>query len=191
MNDMVNVAHDDSTTENGEATVGFAGRYVIVSQVKSNRVVYYTDDRDYQPPMTGDWYYVSIYDGILPAGMNLRNCWGWRFNGRAFVDAREVKMHSPEESLLANNRKSLLKILNEKIEAVRHPFMPSCAHGDLARRAKLKEARQYLARPEGTIGKEDSYKLLEAVGVVSRAPDENRAAEGLRHGANRCGNDDE
>lgn len=166
MNDWVNVTRNDLSTEKKETTGDRSCRYVVVSQVKSNRVVYYTDDPDYQPPTNADWYYVSIYDGVLPAGMSLRNCWGWRFNGHGFVDAREAKTPSPEESLLANNKKSLLKILNEKIDAVRNPFMPSCAHGDLARRAKLKEARQYLARPDGIVDKEARFKLLEAVAVA-------------------------
>lgn len=166
MNDMLNVTQGDTASGNGQATSGIPGRYVVISQVKSNQVVYYTDDPDYQPPISGDWYYVSIYEGVLPAGMNLRNCWGWRFNGRSFADARQVKMHSPEESLLAHNRKSLQKILNEKIEVVRHPFMPSCSHGDLARRAKLDEALQYLAQPESMSGRKDSYKLLEAVAIA-------------------------
>jgi len=33
--------------------------WFVVSQCKSNRVVYFTDDTDYVPPMQGDWYYVK------------------------------------------------------------------------------------------------------------------------------------
>ena len=36
-----------------------ARTWVVVTQVKSHRVVYFTDDPDYQPAMQGDWYYVS------------------------------------------------------------------------------------------------------------------------------------
>ena len=39
----------------------------LVTQVKSHRVVYFTDDPAYQPPMDGDWYYVSPFAGNSPA----------------------------------------------------------------------------------------------------------------------------
>jgi hypothetical protein len=35
--------------------------WIVVTQVKSDRVVYFTDDPGYQPPMEGDWYYCSPF----------------------------------------------------------------------------------------------------------------------------------
>ena len=77
-------------TEEHELAVNVLGAprvLTIVTQVKSNRVVYFTDDADYLPPTDGDWYYVSSTLGDLPKGMSLRNCWRWRFNGGVFTDA--------------------------------------------------------------------------------------------------------
>ncbi|SDG96138.1 hypothetical protein [Propionivibrio dicarboxylicus] len=140
-------------------------RYTIVSQVKSNRVVYFTDDPDYRPPTDDDWYYVSGYAGALPEAMTLRNCWGWRFNGGVFIDAREAPRQSAAEALLEANRKALMRILHEKIGAVRKPFLSSCAYGDVVRQAKHREACEFLAQPERpSIGA--SFKMLEAVAVA-------------------------
>ena len=111
---------DADTTSGQEALL--PPTTIIVSQVKSNRVVYFTDDLDYQPPMEGDWYYVSTYQGPLPKDMTLRNCWGWRFNGGVFKDAREAPRQSAAESLLENNRKALRRLLREKIDARARTF---------------------------------------------------------------------
>ena len=139
--------------------------YVLVSQVKSNRVVYFTDDPNYQPPMAGDWYYVSIHHGALPNGMTLRNCWGWRYNGGVFLDARETPRQSVAESLLENNRKALQRILCEKIDSVRQPFLASCLQGERLREAKLGEARAFIA-PTTESGERAFPRLLEAVAVA-------------------------
>lgn len=119
--------------------------WIIVSQVKSNRVVYFTDDVDYQPPTEGDWYYFSTYSGHLPKGMTLRNCWSWRFNGGVFLDARESPKKTGKELLIDSNRKALLRILNEKIDAVRAPYQPDCVQGAAIRQQKLQEAQKLLA----------------------------------------------
>lgn len=141
-------------------------RYIVVSQVKSNRVVYFTDDLDYQPPMDGDWYYVSNYAGPLPEAMTLRNCWGWRFNGGVFNDAREAPRQSAAESLLENNRKALMRILCEKIDTVRKPFLPSCAYGETIRQIKLRQANEFLAQPQEQAVAGVSFRLLQSVAVA-------------------------
>ncbi len=155
-------------------------QWVIVSQVKSHRVVYFTDDPSYQPPMDADWYYCSPYSGGLPTGMTLRNCWGWRFNGAVFTDAREPEKKSAEDSLLESNRKALLKLLGEKINAIREPFLPSCQGGDAVRQSKLREAKAYQllqASPapdnlplntgaQAGAGVDDAYSLLHAVATA-------------------------
>lgn len=139
--------------------------WLIVTQVKSNRVVYYTDDPAYQPPMEGDWYYCSVHDGPLPPGMALRNCWGWRFNGGVFSDARPAAAPSANEALLDSNRKALLTLLKERIDEIRLPFRPRCQDGDAVRQAKLAEARAFL-HPAAQAGASHSYPLLEAVAVA-------------------------
>lgn len=135
--------------------------WIIVSQVKSNRVVYFTDDEDYQPPTEGDWYYCSTYGGHLPKGMTLRNCWGWHFNGGVFADARENPKKSGKELLIDSNRKALLRILNEKIDAVRAPFQPDCMQGAAIRQQKWHEAQQLLALepPPGDENAQASLRL--------------------------------
>lgn len=135
--------------------------YTIVTQVKAHRVVYFTDDADYQPPMEGDWYYVSSFQGPLPDGMTLRNCWRWRFNGTEFVDAGEAPGRSRSEKLLDYNRGALQKLLREKIDTIRQPLLPSCLGGEALRRAKLDQAKAYLLNDS----KED-LALLRAVAVA-------------------------
>lgn len=119
--------------------------WLVVSQVKSHRVVYFTDDPEYAPPTEGDWYYVSPYQGELPKAMSLRNCWGWRFNGMEFVDAREKKKPDPAQTLLANNKEALHKLLRDKIDAMRKPLAPNSAMGGALRALRLQEARAILS----------------------------------------------
>jgi hypothetical protein len=131
--------------------------WYIVSQVKSHRVVYFTDDPDYTPPTEGDWYYVSPYQGELPKAMSLRNCWGWRFNGMEFVDARESKKPDTAQTLLASNKEALHKLLRDKIDALRKPLMPSSVMGHTLRVLRLEEARAILNAKADT---PQDWKLL-------------------------------
>ena len=95
--------------------------------------------------MHGDWYYVSPFEGELPNGLTLRNCWRWRFNGMAFVDAGPAKPASAQASLLASNKDALLELLNQRIDAVRRPFEPSSLGGAELRAIKLAQARSVLS----------------------------------------------
>lgn len=117
---------------------------MIVTQVKSYRVVYFTDDSAYEPPMQGDWYFASQYEGALPKGMTLRNCWRWRFNGHRFIDAGPGGEVKGPQRLLVRNKEALLALLREKIEALQAPWLPSTPAGAEARTAKLREATAYL-----------------------------------------------
>lgn len=136
--------------------------YLLVTQVKSNRVVYFTDDLDYLPPQEGDWNYISTYQGKLPAQMTLKNCWGWRFNGGVFTDAREPKQKSQKEALIDHNRQALLRMVKEKINTLRAPFEVGSYLGEEVRRKKLKEAQTFTEHTESL----DSYPFLEAVAVA-------------------------
>lgn len=143
--------------------------WVIVTQVKSNRVVYFTDDPEYQPTMEGDWYYCSPYQGALPVEMTLRNCWGWRFNGGVFSDARTKQRQTTQESLIESNRKALLAILREKIDTIREPFLPMCKQGEVVRQIKLSEAQSYLELSTTVTGDHASphaYPQLNTVAVA-------------------------
>ncbi|MCA3283987.1 MAG: hypothetical protein ING16_14075 [Roseomonas sp.] len=139
--------------------------WTIVTQVKSNRVVYFTDDPSYEPLMDGDWYYVSIFHEALPKGMTPRNCWRWRFTGGRFTDAGAPRALPQAEKLLEANRKALRQILAEKIDAIRAPFAPSCRDGDTLRAMKREEARAFLA---GNIPAGTALPLLEAVALARR-----------------------
>jgi|LakMenEpi03Aug12_release.lakeMendotaPanAssembly.Ray.scaffolds.fasta_scaffold236236_1 hypothetical protein len=119
--------------------------WIIVSQVKSNRVVFFTDDPEYEPPMQGDWCYASPYQGKLPKGMTLRNCWRWRFNGMAFTDAGQPRAADKSATLLAHNRQTLLDLLAERIQALRQPLEPSTLQGHELRARKRAAAKAYLA----------------------------------------------
>lgn len=130
---------------NAENTPPKGDDWIIVSQVKSNRVVYFTDDPEYQPPMQGDWCYASPYQGKLPKGMNLRNCWRWRFNGMAFTDAGKPRAADKSATLLAHNRQTLLDLLAERIQTLRQPLEPSTPQGHELRARKQAAAKAYLA----------------------------------------------
>ncbi|KAL0630330.1 hypothetical protein Q9L58_010823, partial [Maublancomyces gigas] len=118
--------------------------WYVVSQVKSHRVVYFTDDPDYTPPMDGDWYYISSFQGELPADLTLRNCWSWRFNGTEFEDARTKKPTSQAETLLKSNKEALRHLLKEKIDLVRKHPVPNCVNSGILRELRLQEARVIL-----------------------------------------------
>ncbi len=135
--------------------------YTVVAQVKSFRVVYFTTDPDYVAPQDGDWYYVSSYSGPLPPQMTLRNCWGWRFNGGVFTDAREDNQQPAHEALLENNRRALLRILQDKIDQLRKPYQPACLLGHEIRQYKHAEARAFVS--DGGLS---TYPFLEGVAVA-------------------------
>jgi hypothetical protein len=122
--------------------------WTIVSQVKSHRVVYFTEDVNYTPPDEGDWYYLSPYIGELPKGITLRNCWRWRFNGSSFVDAGSAQQKSTAEVLIQRSRNVLNTILREKIEVLQKPYYPSSPLGYLARERKLAESQKLLSSEE-------------------------------------------
>jgi hypothetical protein len=136
--------------------------YTILSQVKSARVVYFTDDPDYVPPTDGDWYFASPYVGALPDGMTLRNCWSWRFNGNSFVLADVKGPRSTADRLVDSNRAALMRILNEKIDQIRKPYAASSVLGETIRSLKFDEARAWLHAPTSR----PSFAALEAVALA-------------------------
>ncbi len=139
--------------------------FMVISQVKSDRVVYFTDDPEFTPTMDGDWYYVSSYLGKLPEKMSLRNCWRWRFRGGVFIDAGQDKAPAQAKvALIEHNRQALKKILEEKINLLRAPFMPSCSMGEQLRLKKLAQAQAFLSSPDGA----ENYSLLQAVALARR-----------------------
>jgi hypothetical protein len=147
------------------AVEGAASRiHTIVTQVKSNRVVYFTDDPDYSPPMDGDWYYISSYEGALPEEMSLRNCWRWRFNGGVFADSQPEEPLPRERALLEHNRKGLRRILKEKINRARLELAPVCSMGIPVRSEKEREAAEFLGGGQ----QPDGYPFLEGVALARK-----------------------
>lgn len=173
----------EASAPNGQASA----QWVIVTQVKSDRIVYFTDDMGYQPPADGDWCYVSGFAGALPEGMTLRNCWGWRFNGGVFVDARDPETPPVRERLLEHNRNALLRLLNDKIDAVRAPLAPTSRDGYEVRRMKLAQAQHYRQAASGkdAAAPTGGFGLLEAVAVARRISMMEAAAL-VEHKAQRC-----
>lgn len=145
-----------------------ASGWFIVTQVKCNRIVYFTSDPDYTPASDGDWYFVTHHLGELPDGMTLANCWGWRFNGGTFTDAREPVAQDPHETLLESNRRALLTLLRQKVDQVRTRWAPTCSMGDVLRQRKLEEARRYRAAVSDTAAAvpDDDFELLRSVAVA-------------------------
>ena len=118
--------------------------WFIVSQVKVHRIIYFTDDVDYQPPIDGDWFFVTHYLGELPPGMTLKNCWSWRCDGQQIRSAEDPLPEAAPLRLMESNRKALHALLRDLVDELRKPWAPSCALGETLRAAKLGEARAYL-----------------------------------------------
>lgn len=142
--------------------------WYVVTQVKADRVVYFTDDPAYHPPSEGDWYFVSQHDGDLPAAMTLRNCWGWRYRHGSFTDVREPDETARLASLLESNRRALLDLLRDKIDRAREPWAPECLLGPELRALKLQQARDYLAHPALAERAVDAFELLAGVASTQR-----------------------
>ncbi|KHK58657.1 hypothetical protein PI87_02605 [Ralstonia sp. A12] len=142
--------------------------WIIVAQVKSNRVVYFTDDPEYQPAMDGDWYFVSQYLGELPAAMTLRNCWSWRFNGGVFKDVREPEAKPLLQRMLDSNRSALLALLRDKVSQARNRFAATCALGNDVRHLKHAEAQRYLNETGASSSEGDTgqFPMLSAVATA-------------------------
>ncbi|GLZ23097.1 hypothetical protein [Burkholderia plantarii] len=121
--------------------------YTIVTQVKSTRVIYFTDDSDYVPSADGDWYFASTYRGDLPPSMTLGNCWSWRFNGSDFAEAPPARHPNRAEAMIEHNRRALERILNDKINELRRPYAANCELGDELRQMKADEARAFSEDP--------------------------------------------
>ncbi|MFM6438098.1 MAG: cupin-like domain-containing protein [Microcystis panniformis] len=122
--------------------------WTIVCQVKTYRVVYFTDDEEYVPTVEGNSYYVSLYVGELPKEMTLRNCSYWLFNGFSFVEGGHIQLKSTPEDLLEYNRNALIAILREKIGSLQKPYCSSSVLGYLARERKLAEAQQLISNED-------------------------------------------
>ena len=118
--------------------------WFIVSQVKTHRVIYFTDDQGYAPAMDGDWYFVSHYLGELPPEMTLKTCWSWRFEGDALRSAGDPPDAGSDANLLKSNRRALHAMLRGLVDDLRKPWAPTCALGESLRAAKLLEARACL-----------------------------------------------
>jgi len=162
-----NTAHVAIVGSPGDTNEAANRAYVVITQVKSHRVIYYTDDPDFVPAVEEDWYYCGQYRGELPGGMTLRNCWSWRFNGSAFTHAGPAAKPNRATALVEQNKAALLRLLHSKIDDIRRPLLPSCAGGEALRAAKLQEANEFLA-PQGT--ERWSYPLLESYCTARNIP---------------------
>jgi len=139
-----------------------AGTYCVVTQVKSDRVIYFTDDAAFVPQESGDWFYVSVYRGLLPPTITLRNCWSWRFDGNKFTKAPETPVHNTAELLRERNRQTLFDILNEKVNELRKPYVSELVLGETLRIRKRLEAQAYLSGQRTA----EPLRALEAVAVA-------------------------
>jgi hypothetical protein len=153
-----NIDYQQSETVVDEESEGI---WIIVSHAKSYHVVYFTDDSNYAPNAEGNEYFVNLYNGKLPKGMTLANCWHWFFDGFFFVDAC-IAQRSSTQTLLQRNRNALTAMLSEKIETLQRPYCPSSPMGYSARKQKLVEAQNLLA---GEILEQDYPYLTEAAAI--------------------------
>lgn len=85
----------------------------LVIDLATSRVVYFTENLT--EALTVDEYTaIAEYGGSLPPGMNLLNCFSYRYVNKELFNAS--KTAPPAISLLEQNRKTILKFINEKIE---------------------------------------------------------------------------
>ncbi len=118
--------------------------WIVVCQVKSDRVVYFTSDFEYQAPLQGDWYYVHQHLGELPEQMTLANCWRWRYRGKDFLDTVEAHFATPTtalQRLVESNKQALRQMLTDKIHALRKPYILRDLGKEQARQLRLLESK--------------------------------------------------
>ncbi|WP_147426627.1 hypothetical protein [Trinickia fusca] len=111
-----------------------------------------------------------MYVGALPETMTLRNCWGWRFDGNRFTEAPADVRAPHAVRLLEHNRRALMRVLVDKVNELRKPYVSEALLGDELRRLKLEDARAYLnaSGPAGS-AQDRTYSALQAVAVSRNA----------------------
>jgi hypothetical protein len=83
--------------------------------VKTNRVIYYTDDPAYSIPADSNNYLLAEVEQ-LPVEMTLRTCWQWRFkSGELLRETVAGKPAAPVKTLLEQNKASLRKQLQTEL----------------------------------------------------------------------------
>jgi len=85
----------------------------LIIDLATNRVVYFTEDLDARLT-TDEHTAIAVFEGDIPKGMNLHNCFNYRYVNKELSNT--IKEPAPVESLLEQNRKSISKFVNEKIE---------------------------------------------------------------------------
>lgn len=84
--------------------------YRLCLDLKTNRVIYYTQDPAYQAPNNGYVYTAEVAE--LPKELSLASCWQYRFiNGALVYAGISNRAAQPGLSLVEGNRKALSKAL--------------------------------------------------------------------------------
>jgi hypothetical protein len=143
--------------------------WYIVTQVKSDRVIYFTDDPEYHPPTEGDWFYVTPYQGELPKAMRLVNCWRWRLRANQLIDAGQPTALTPAQTLLHNNQKALKGLLNDKIAALLKPTTREAPLSEQVRSLRLAQAQRVLEHLNHGVAVQDESITLITHAAATRA----------------------
>jgi hypothetical protein len=88
---------------------------------------------------------LTLNDGLLmydyyfakPADMTLDNCWTWKLIGNTLVYSNDYPAPPPPATLVEQNRKETLKLLDKRINEFRAPLLSSCIGGDIIRSFKV------------------------------------------------------
>jgi hypothetical protein len=107
----------------------------MILDTATMRIIYFTANVDESLAIV-DKTFQYDYAGDLPKGFSLNNCWDWRLDGNVIKHAPGNK-ESTKETLLQQNRKEAIKLLNERIGISRTPLIASCKGGESIRQLKL------------------------------------------------------
>jgi hypothetical protein len=88
----------------------------IVLDVKTLRVIYYTEDANQDLVIHYDTILFE-YDKPLPNGMSLTNCWNWRLVGDTFVP--DTPQINTPQTILEHNRNEVRRLLEQRINECR------------------------------------------------------------------------
>lgn len=107
----------------------------MILDIATMRVIYFTNDVNESLTVVEK---TLMYDylGELPTDFKLSNCWNWKLEGNKLQFSNDKKSKE-SQSLFEKNKIETIKLLNDRINQARMPFLSNCVGGDRVRDLKL------------------------------------------------------
>jgi len=107
----------------------------LILDVTCMRVTYFTTNVKEKLTLN-DGLLMYDYHASKPVDMTLDNCWMWKLVGNTIIYSDDYPASPPPDTLIEQNRKETLKLLDKKINFARSPILSSCIGGDIIRNFK-------------------------------------------------------